>query len=256
MDLFFNKKLVQNYHSTSQIIRVLSEDWVTRHIFCPSCGDNHINKYENNKPVADFYCNNCTEDYELKGKKGYIGNKIVNGAYNQMISRLNGNNNPNLFILIYKKIQLSVIDFFVIPKRFFIPLLIEKRHPLSRFAKRANWVGCNILINQIPSAGKIYYVKNCKSLQKIDVINNWRKTLFLEQTYDNNLKGWLLDVMRCIDKLEKKEFILDDIYKYESELKILHPSNFHIKDKIRQQLQLLRDMGYLEFVSSGYYRCL
>ena len=60
--------------------------------------------------------------------------------------------------------------------------------------------------------------------------------------------------MRCVDKLNKPEFTLEDVYKYESELQKLHPDNQHIKDKIRQQLQILRDKGYLDFISKGYYR--
>ncbi|MGC8581819.1 MAG: hypothetical protein ACP5MW_05710, partial [Thermoplasmata archaeon] len=32
-----------------------------------------------------------------------------------------------------------------------------------------------------------------------------------------------------------------------------HPNNKHIKDKIRQQLQILRERGYLEFKGNGKY---
>ncbi len=60
--------------------------------------------------------------------------------------------------------------------------------------------------------------------------------------------------MRCIDSLNKKEFLLDDLYKFESELSKLHPENRHIKDKIRQQLQFLRDRGYLSFIGGGKYK--
>jgi len=34
----------------------------------------------------------------------------------------------------------------------------------------------------------------------------------------------------------------------------LHPNNAHVRDKIRQQLQVLRDLGLLEFLGSGSYR--
>ncbi|MFH1894677.1 MAG: hypothetical protein ABH813_02150, partial [Patescibacteria group bacterium] len=56
------------------------------------------------------------------------------------------------------------------------------------------------------------------------------------------------------DKLGKKEFTLNDMYLFEKALNKLHPENKHIKDKIRQQLQILRDKGYLDFVSRGFYR--
>ena len=67
-------------------------------------------------------------------------------------------------------------------------------------------------------------------------------------------KGWLLDIMMCVDKLGRKDFSLDDVYTFEKELNKKHPDNRHIKDKIRQQLQVLRDKGYLEFTSRGNYR--
>lgn len=57
--------------------------------------------YENNRPVADFYCLACKEDYELKSKKDTIGNKIVDGAYSTMIDRLQSDTNPNFFFLNY-----------------------------------------------------------------------------------------------------------------------------------------------------------
>ena len=37
-------------------------------------------------------------------------------------------------------------------------------------------------------------------------------------------------------------------------LKLKYPENNHIKDKIRQQLQVLRDRGIIEFVQRGHYR--
>ncbi|MBZ5564268.1 MAG: hypothetical protein LAP13_17830 [Acidobacteriia bacterium] len=34
----------------------------------------------------------------------------------------------------------------------------------------------------------------------------------------------------------------------------LHPDNLHVRDKIRQQLQRLRDLGLVEFLGGGKYR--
>lgn len=44
------------------------------------------------------------------------------------------------------------------------------------------------------------------------------------------------------------------MYKFENMLAFKHPENHHIKDKIRQQLQMLRDHGMIEFTGRGYYR--
>lgn len=67
-------------------------------------------------------------------------------------------------------------------------------------------------------------------------------------------KGWLLDIMNCVEKLENKEFSLDKVYAFENFLSKKHPENKHIKDKIRQQLQVLRDKNYLQFLGGGKYR--
>lgn len=48
--------------------------------------------------------------------------------------------------------------------------------------------------------------------------------------------------MLCVDKLKKEEFTLQDMYGFESELSRKHPGNNFVKNKIRQQLQELRDI--------------
>ena len=41
---------------------------------------------------------------------------------------------------------------------------------------------------------------------------------------------------------------------FEDHLARLHPMNKHIRPKIRQQLQVLRDHGIVEFLGKGLYR--
>jgi type II restriction enzyme len=67
-------------------------------------------------------------------------------------------------------------------------------------------------------------------------------------------QGWLIEVMKCVELIGKPEFELNDVYAFEGRLSQLYPNNRHVKQKIRQQLQVLRDHGYLDFVSRGYYR--
>lgn len=254
MKLSFNTQLADNYTSQSQKIRVLTEAWVDNTIFCPNCGHLNIDKYPNNQPVADFYCSNCKEEYELKSKQNRVGLKIVDGAYRTMIERLQSSNNPNFFLLNYDLKSFEVFNFFVIPKHFFVPEIIEKRKPLSLTAKRAGWVGCNILLNHIPQTGKIFFVRDGQIELKEKVLKDWKKTLFLRDEKEISVRGWLLDIMICIEKIDRKAFLLDEIYAFENDLRKKHPDNHHIKDKIRQQLQVLRDKGYLGFTSRGNYR--
>jgi len=185
MKLTFDLQLADIYKSQSQKVRVLTEQWVGDSVFCPNCGHFNIDKYPNNQPVADFYCSNCKEDYELS---------------------------------------------------------------------RAGWIGCNILLQSIPQTGKIFFIKDKLVESKEEVLAEWQKTLFLREEKEIKAKGWLLDVMICVDKLGLKDFSLDDVYAFENKLSKKHPDNRHIKDKIRQQLQVLRDKGYLEFTSRGNYR--
>ncbi|MCD4704474.1 restriction endonuclease [bacterium] len=253
MRTIFNTQIADSYKSNSQKIRVLTENWVGSEIFCPNCGGNVID-FENNRPVADFYCANCNEEYELKSKKDSIGKKIVDGAYKTMIERLKSSTNPNFFFLNYNLKNYEVVNFIVIPKHFFIPEIIEKRKPLSENARRAGWVGCNILLSNIPESGKIFYIKNQQKQEKEDVLKNWQKTLFLRESKQSELKGWILDIMKCIDSLGKKDFTLEDMYSFKNVLSKKYTQNNYIKDKIRQQLQFLRDKGYIKFVSRGVYR--
>jgi len=253
MNLKLNKNIARGYSSPTQIARVLTEDWVKNTVYCPGCG-NSLTEYENNKPVADFCCKNCSEDYELKSKKNNIGKKIVDGAYSTMIERLQSQSNPNFFFLNYDLQEYKIKNFVVIPKHFFVPEIIEKRKPLSQTARRAGWTGCNILLQHIPDSGKIFYIKNKQIETKEDVLKSWQKTLFLRESKKVELKGWILDIMKCIDMLGKKEFTLQDIYNFEDILAKKYPDNKHVKDKIRQQLQFLRDKNYIDFIARGKYK--
>lgn len=251
MNLILNQKLGNLYTSQSQKIRVITESWVKEEIYCPSCGGD-VSQYTNNKPVADFFCTRCTEDFELKSKKGKTPKKIPAGAYSKMIERVQSNMNPNFFLMGYKE-SWSVEDFFVVPKHFFVPEIIEKRKALSQTARRAGWVGSNILFSKIPNAGHIFYVQQGIVVPKKQVLGKWQKTAFLKEVGRPESRGWILDIMNCIDELGMREFTLGDIYAFEPVLKTLYPQNNNIKAKIRQQLQILRDRNYLKFSGSGSY---
>ena len=105
--------------SNSQKIRMLSESWVYQNGFCPYCGMEYLEHFRNNAPVADFYCPQCAEEYELKSKNGSLNSKISDGAYVKMIERIQAVNNPNFFFLQYAKPSLLVENFFIVPKHFF-----------------------------------------------------------------------------------------------------------------------------------------
>ena len=241
------------YTSGSQSARAWTERWVRDRVYCPNCGSSKINPFPNNSPVADFFCASCKDEYELKSQKSKFGAKVLDGAFRTKCERLAANNNPNLLLLNYDLKRLSVVNLLVVPKHFFVREIIEQRKPLAATARRAEWVGSKILLNQIPASGKIFIVRDSLPEPKESVLAQWRRTLFLR---DEGLeaRGWLIEVMKCVKSIGRREFQIEDVYSFEDQLSRLYPDNRNVRPKIRQQLQFLRDRGYLEFLGRGYYR--
>lgn len=138
MNLYFDEKSANKYKSKSQKIRVMSENWVGKNMFCPCCGNAHILKLKNNKPVDK-------------------------------------------------------------------------------------------------------------------VVENYIKVKRLH-TENINSRPWLFDVLSCVNNIGSDEFCLQDVYNYSEVLQKKHTQNHNVKAKIRQQLQLLRDKGFIEFLGKGYYK--
>jgi type II restriction enzyme len=226
---------------------------VRSRVYCPNCGAEQIKPFPNNSPLADFYCLKCNEEYELKSQKNKFGDKVLDGEFKTKCARLAADNNPNLFLLNYDLAHLKVVNLLIVPKHFFVRDIIEERKPLSSTARRAGWIGSKILLNQIPESGKIHIVRNGLVEPKESVLSQWTKTLFLREQ-PPEARGWLIEVMKCVDAIGKKDFQLEDVYAYEARLSKIYPGNQNVRPKIRQQLQFLRDRGYLDFVSRGYYR--
>ena len=254
MNLQFDSNRAIGYKSGSQISRVITEGWISDNMYCPICGAPILSHYTANKPVADFYCDECSSDFELKSresKTSHIGRTIADGAYRAMIERITSSRNPNLFVMTYS--DWAVNNLMLIPNHFFTPAIIEKRPPLKDTAQRAGWVGCNIEIGDIPQSGRIFIVKNSVPEDKHKVIDLYNRSLSL-RTDSMDSRGWLLDVLKCVERIPFKSFTLNQVYAFEVELQVKHPGNNFVKDKIRQQLQLLRDKGFIEFTSRGNYR--
>ena len=60
--------------------------------------------------------------------------------------------------------------------------------------------------------------------------------------------------MKAVEDIGRPEFTLSEVYAFEPRLAALYPGNHNVRPKIRQQLQVLRDAGWLEFVRPGVYR--
>ena len=255
MNLNFGHIETSQYHSASQIARIKTEFWVTNNMYCPRCGNLHIHHFENNRPVADFYCPVCKNEFELKSKTGTLDKKINDGAYATMIERITSNQNPDFLFMNYSKENQCVKDLILIPKHFFIPDIIEKRKPLAETARRAGWVGCNILIGAIPEQGRVHIVKNGKPTDMQSVLQKVNKGKLL-QFDDLKTRGWIMDILNCVNSIPTQLFSLSMVYAFTDYLSAKHPQNHNIQAKIRQQLQILRDLEFIEFLGNGQYKKL
>ncbi len=230
MDLGFDEPQAA-YTSGSQNARAWTERWVGKWVYCPNCGNPRIEQFTSNRPVADFFCPACSEEFELKSQKRIFGRKVVDGAFRTMTERLAASNNPSLLLLNYDLQRLEVTNVVIVPKHFFVSDIIEKRKPLAPTARRAGWVGCNILLNAIPEIGKIHFLSGGRPVPKASVLAQWQRTLFLRDE-ENEARGWLIETMKCVEAIGRNEFDLNEVYAFEERLSQLYPNNRHVKQKI------------------------
>lgn len=252
MNLRLDSGIAEGYIGNTQKARVLTESWAGANLYCPICDSASLNHFPNNRKVADLYCPKCGEQFELKSKNGELGRKIVDGAYDSFVQRITENTSPDFFFLSYSRRDMFVHQLSFVPKFFFVPSIAEKRKPLSAHARRHGWVGCNILYDQIPIQGRIAIIKDTIEVDK-QIVRDKVKRAF-EMRVDNiDARGWLFDVLHCVNGLSTSVFTLSEIYQFENILAEKYPENHNIRPKIRQQLQSLRDRGIIEFLGNGRY---
>lgn len=152
----------------------------------------------------------------------------------------------------------------------FPPLAIVKRNPLAATARRAGRIGCNFALDRIPADARIGIIstpRNADSSATVtaspeEVREKFRRIKPLKELGVTQ-RGWTLDVLNIVRRLKTgsspddvgaRTFTNTDVYAHERKLAQLHPDNRHVKDKIRQQLQVLRDMGILSQPERGEWK--
>jgi type II restriction enzyme len=241
---------LERYKSNSQRARIGTEAWGALNFFCPVCKSPRLDTAPRNTVAVDYLCPKCASPFQLKSQSKPFGSRIVDAAYSEMKRAILSDRTPNLYVLHYDLTEWAVRTVILIPHFAFALSAIECRPPLAATARRAGWIGCNILLNKIPADARIPIVQSGKAMPAQEVRSAYKRLRPLE-----NLKvetrGWTLDVLNVVRSLNKKDFSLTDVYAQADELAKLHPKNAHIHDKIRQQLQVLRDLNLLEFLGSG-----
>jgi type II restriction enzyme len=246
-------ELGSSYQSGSQRARVVTEAWGEHNLYCPNCPSPKLDRLTHNTKASDFKCPSCGFWYQLKGQKSRIGNRVTDGAYEAMMDAIRNDQTPNFYFMQYELATWTIQNLLLIPRFAFPPSAIIKRNPLAITARRAGWIGCNIALDRIPIDARIPLVSNRTITPAKAVREQFKKVKPLEQISIKE-RGWTLDVLNIVRRLGKVEFANEDVYAFERELEQLHPDNRHIKDKIRQQLQKLRDKKLLLHIGRNCWR--
>lgn len=260
VDLHLDRSLATGYASASQIARRVTERWAEHNLYCPACPSPELAPARANTAVLDFRCPRCETEYQLKSKAGRFGRKVQNSAYGVKVRAIDRGDVPNYVFLEYSRSDWAVRELFVVPGHFVTRAIIEQRKPLAPEARRAGWVGSNILLHALPTDARVTLMSDAGVVPPAQVRRQWRRFAFLGQ--DARARGgWGAEVLACVRQLQREsrtsEFALRGFYdRFEGTFGAWHPENRHVRAKIRQQLQVLRDGGVIEFLGAGRYRVI
>lgn len=260
MDLQMDAAEATEYKNPSQAARRVTEKWATNNLYCIACTSGQVESEKPNTPVLDYTCPSCGITYQLKSKNGRHGPQVSNSAYEPKMVAIKAGVAPNYAFLEYSRTTWSITGLFIVPGHFMSPSVIQRRNPLGPNARRAGWVGSNIPLGQLPSSARVPVVENGAARCASDVREDWQRYAFLKA--DRRAQGgWGADTLSCVGELQKEtgasEFDLQTFYsRFEQQFGLWHPDNHHVEAKIRQQLQVLRNGGILQFIGRGQYRIL
>jgi type II restriction enzyme len=277
MNLSMTGALAAAYRSGAQRARVVTESWGESNLYCPNCSSPKLTWLEPGHPASDCSCSKCEFKYQLKSQHSPIRQSITDGAYGAMMKAIQNDDMPSFFFLHYDLATWRVKNLLLVPSFAFPPSAIIKRKPLSSTARRAGWVGCNFALNRIPADARIAVVTESRVTPADEVRKQFRYIKPLKDI-PVQMRGWTLDVLNIVRRLVDSrrrgdesglgtgkgtrllpsaptgEFTTADVYAFARALEKLHPDNRHVRDKIRQQLQVLRDAGLLLHIERGVWR--
>jgi type II restriction enzyme len=251
VNLDCDPELAARYRSQSQKARVLTEDWVARNGFCLACSSDRLVRSVANKPCNDFTCPECNYRYELKAFRSRPARRLLGGAYDVLLSSIMRGDSPVL-LLLERSEEWRVINLSALHPVFLTSEVIEKRKPLSGGAKRAGWIGCNIRLDMLAPDAEIPIVHRGVVSDRKGSRDAFRRFQQIADSSPAN-RGWTNLILRILRERFQGEFCLADVYECKPLFASVFPRNRHIEAKIRQQLQVLRDLEVISFLGSGRY---
>jgi len=244
-----------SYTSASQWARRVTEAWASGNLYCVACTAPRLAPHAANRAVEDYHCTRCRRQIQLKAKNGTFAKAWSNSAFEKKRAAIAAGRTPDYCFMSYRRESLLVDDVVWVPGHFITLSVVSPRRPLAATARRSGWIGSTIHLDRVPNNGKIVVVERGKSRPPRKVRLEFHRLAFL-QHLDSPRRRWLTDVLAALDHAgiaPGQGFANADLYALEERFHQLHPSNLHIRPKIRQQLQVLQRRGLVTRVSPGRY---
>jgi type II restriction enzyme len=156
-DLILQIKENNNWTSESRIVGEACEYYIKNNINCVRCNNKNFEKCKTNEQSKDLICINCNQQFQIKAKSAtqkQVNNiinkntfRIIGGEYSTTLKNIN--EKIDYLIVLYEKHTYKIINILYVNNENITSNCIIPRKPLSTFAKRAGWQGCNILFENI-----------------------------------------------------------------------------------------------------------
>lgn len=230
---------------------MVSEAWLAANGYCLACDSDYLARSIANTRCTDFSCIDCGQLYELKTFHRRPITSLIDGAYAALMTRIMSGSAPALFLL-QRNAAWRIEALTLIHPLFLTPPVIERRPPLSPSAVRAGWIGCKIRLDRIGPDGEVILFNEGRETARSEARKQFRRYLPLSNLPASD-RGWTVLTLSVIRALTSKTFSLTELYRREEIFMASYPKNHHVRAKIRQQLQVLRDLGVIRFDGKGAY---
>jgi type II restriction enzyme len=253
IDLSLPANLPEFPLSAQQLARESTERWVYDNLYCVNCGRRDLERLRAGTPFRDFECGHCDEPFELKSTGGQLRASIPAGGYDRSLEAFRQGRVPSFLLLSYSSADRRVTDLLAVNRALISQMALRRRErPLGR-PGRENYYLSSLDLSRVPECARVPIVRHGFERPIRFVRQSWDRFAFVRKPAEPEDRDWIRDILSCIARLPGREFTLGELYGFEPELAALYPNNRHIRDKVRQKLQVLCRKGVLRRIVSGVY---
>jgi len=252
MNLNCNPALAEGLTNPSQRVKRITEGWFTDEGYCLNCASPHVQATTPGTPFCDHVCPRCAQRYELKSARQAHTRTVQDGGYDSMMREIRAQNPPALMLLQYDPMW-TVRRLLAIHPVFLTPKVVRKRG--RALTARPNYWMCSLDLTVIPADGKIIVVGDGEARPTAETRKAFRESKRFEDI-PLAKRGWPALILSFVRKIGSEYFTIHDVMRFEEQMHAVYPENSHKREKVRQQLQVLMALGYIDRVSPGEFKVL